>query len=135
MIKSIKKDKKAWIRIAEAAIAIMLLASVILVLMTRQARPKDIAGAMYKLQHTILDEASRNESVRNAVLSGQVPTINSFIQERLPGGFGFNISICNPGERCNAEVPEKEIYVDDIIISSTLQQYNPKKLKFYAWIQ
>jgi hypothetical protein len=127
-------DKKAWIRIAESAIAIMLLASVILVLIAQQAKPKDIADTMYRLQHTILDEASKDDSVRAAVLTGNTSLVESFIKERLPAGFGFNISICAPAEECEAEVPDKDIYVDDILISSTLQQYQPRKLKFYIWI-
>lgn len=134
-MKGIMKGKKAWIRIAEAAIAIMLLASVILVIVGRQAEKQDIGEVMYKIQHNILDEASRNDTVRNAVLLGNSQQINLFIRERLPAGMNFTTKICSPAELCETELPGNEVYVDDVIISSTLQQYQPKKLKFYAWIE
>jgi len=135
MVKMNIKNKKGWIRIAEAAIAIMLLASVILVSITKQVEKKDISEEMYKLQHTILEEASRNASVREAILTEDYAIIESFINERLAKGLNFTIAICNPSANCEAEVPKKEVYVNDIIISSTLQQYMPKKLKFYVWIE
>lgn len=129
------QNKKAWIRIAEAAIAIMLLASVILVIVGRQVEQQDLGEMMYKLQQNILDEASRNDTVRNAVLSGNTLPVNSFIVERLPSGMNFTTKICNPEEACESELPSKEVYADDVLISSTLQQYQPKKLKFFVWIE
>lgn len=129
------KNKKAWIRIAEAAIAIMLLASVILVLIGKEAEKQDIGEAMYKLQHNILDEASRNDTIRSAILSQNILQVNTFIRERLPAGMNFTIRICNIPEVCEADLPGKEIYVDDILVSSILQQYQPKKLRFFVWVE
>lgn len=130
-------DKKGWIRIAEAAIAIMILASVILVLIARQGEEKGIGEEMYRLQHLILEEAAKNESVRDAVLNSRnLSLIDDFIGERMPVGIDFNITVCNPAGTCTVGTPtvNKELYADDILISSTLQQYQPKKLKIISWI-
>lgn len=129
------KNKKAWIRIAEAAIAIMMLASVILVFIGRQAEKQDIGEVMYMIQHNILEEASKNDSIRSAVLSQNVIPVNSFVRDRLPAGMNFTIRICNPAELCEIEAPSKEMYVDDVMVSSTLQQYQPKKVRFFVWIE
>jgi len=129
------KNKKAWIRMAEAAFAIILLASMILVMIGKQAERQDISEAMYRLQHNILDEASRNETIRNAALSEDAPKVESFIRYRLPAGMNFTVKICNLPELCDAELPESEIYVSDVLISSTMQEYLPKKLRLFVWIE
>lgn len=129
------KNKKGWIRIAEAAIAIMLLASVILVVIERQAEKQDVGEIMYEIQHNILDESSKNDTIRNAVLSGDTVPVDLFIREKLPAGMNFTTKICNPADVCDSDLLGKEIYVDDIIISSTLQQYQPKKLRFFVWVE
>jgi hypothetical protein len=130
-------NKKAWIRIAESAIAVMILASVMLVLIARQGEKKGISEEMYKLQHLILEEAAKNESVRNAVLNSvNLNLIDDFIGVRMPIGIDFNITICNPTGVCDVETPtvNKELYADDILISSTLQQYQLKRLKIVSWV-
>jgi hypothetical protein len=131
------KNKKAWIRIAEAAIAIMLLASVILVIIGQQAEKQDIGEAMYNLQHKILDEASKNDTIRDAILSENTGMVKAFIKERISIGLNFTIQICNLNDACTIELPGKELYVDDVLISSTLQEYalEPKKLRFFVWIE
>jgi len=120
---------------AEAAFAIILLASMILVMIGKQAERQDISEAMYRLQHNILDEASRNETIRNAALSEDAPKVESFIRYRLPAGMNFTVKICNLPELCDAELPESEIYVSDVLISSTMQEYLPKKLRLFVWIE
>ena len=135
MVKMIR-GKSGWVRIAEAAIAILLLASVIIVAISRQIEKDNLAEIMYKLQHAILEEASRNESIREAILSEDTKNVSYFIRDRLPVGVSFNITICSVSSQCTVPLPRKEVYVDDMIISSTFQQYQPqpKKLQFFAWI-
>lgn len=129
------KSKKAWIRVAEAAIAIIMLASMILLLIGKQAERYDMGESMYKIQHSILDEASRNETVRSATLSENDAIVKSFITERIPPGINFTVKICLLAEQCNIEMPGREVYVDDVLVSSTMSLYEPRKLRFFAWIE
>ena len=131
------KNKKGWIRIAEASIAVMILASVIIVLLARQVEKKGFGEDMYKLQQLILEEAAKNESVRDSVLNSRnLYLIDNFIAERMPIGIEFNVSICNPSGICNVETTagNSEIYANDVLISSLLEQYQPKKLKMISWL-
>jgi len=131
------KNKKGWIRIAEASTAIMILASVIIVLISRQVEKKGFGEDMYKLQQLILEEAAKNESVRDAVLNSRnLYLIDNFIDERMPIGIEFNVSICNPSGICNVGTTavNSEVYVNDILISSLLEQYQPRKLKIISWL-
>jgi hypothetical protein len=130
------QNKKAWIRIAEAAIAIMLLSSFLILLISRQAEESKIGESIYRLQSIVLQEAAKNDSVRNAVLSGDKMMIEDFIGQRMPLGIDFNITICNAYGECPVPTTtvNKELYVADTIISSTLTQYEPKRLKIASWI-
>jgi len=131
------KNKRGWIRIAEASTAIMILASVIIVLLARQVEKKGFGEDMYKLQQLILEEAVKNESVRDAVLNSRnLYLVDNFISERMPIGIEFNVSICNPSGICNVGTTagNSEIYVNDILISSLLEQYQPRKLKMISWL-
>ena len=129
------KNKKAWIRIAEAAFAILMLASIVLVLIGKQAEKQDIGGAMYNIEHAILEEASRNDTIRNAAISNDELLVGNFVKERLPAGMNFTIRICGLSEICDASLPEKEVYVDDVLVSSTIQTYLPKKVRLFVWIE
>ena len=129
------KNKKAWIRIAEAAFAILMLASIVLVLIGGQAEKQDIGGAMYNIEHAILEEASRNDTIRNAAISNDELLVGNFVKERLPAGMNFTIRICGLSEICDASLPEKEVYVDDVLVSSTIQTYLPKKVRLFVWIE
>src|SRR3989338_7507220 len=131
------KNKRGWIRIAEASTAIMILASVIIVLLARQVEKKGFGEDMYKLQQLILEEAVKNESARDAVLNSRnLYLVDNFISERMPIGIEFNVSICNPSGICNVGTTagNSEIYVNDILISSLLEQYQPRKLKMISWL-
>ena len=136
-----QKNKRAWIRIAEAVSAILLLTSVVLILATRTTDKQDISSNMYNLQRAILDEASRNETTRNAVLNYNPSdkTIDEFLRSRLPAGFSFNFSLCSPVQTCyNPGLPKgRTVYVEDIIIttSSASAQINSTKLAFFVWIE
>jgi len=141
----IKNNKHGWIRIFEAVFAIMLIAGMLLTLVARRSERQDMAAVMHDLTHPILEEIATNESMRDAVLAVDNAAVNNallmkFISERLPLGLrqNFNISICNPLEICKPSLPsEAEIYVDDIVISSSLSRPTgpPKKLSLYVWLE
>lgn len=134
-----KKDKKGWIRIVEAVAAILLLTSVVIVFASRATPKTDPSAAIYTLQRAILDDLSRNETMRIKILSSNPDSmsIKEFLKTRLPAGFNFNYSICPPSESCfNPTVPqERNVYVDDAIISPTATFPVTKKFTFFVWIE
>ncbi|MFH1710733.1 MAG: hypothetical protein ABH840_00305, partial [Nanoarchaeota archaeon] len=119
-------NKKGWIKIVEAFIAILLIASVMLMIYTRQperARNEEII----KIEDSVLNEISQNEILRQDVLDENDVSINLFIQSKIPANLNFTVRICNVTDICGLDVYKKEVYARERIISSTLIQYSPKK--------
>ncbi|MBI5148705.1 hypothetical protein HZA33_03425 [Candidatus Pacearchaeota archaeon] len=142
-----RKNKKAWIRIAEAVSAILLLTSILLIISLRATEKEDISSNMYTIQRAILDEVSSNGNMRSVILSidpedpykddfkDENIQIKDFLKKRVPLGLSFNYTVCKPLESCfNPTVPRnKDVYVDDAIISTVPTEYS-RKFIFYVWI-
>jgi len=135
-----KKNKKAWLRIVEATIAVLIVASVIFIMIVRA--PREGESNVREMQRFVLEQVSKNDTLRAEVLNEDVGDSSEtveYINSTLPGNWGFQIRVCEVEEVCGmqsfpAEAARKEIYGDEIFISSTLQDYSPKKLKLFVWI-
>ena len=142
------KGKKGWLRIIEAFIAIMLIAGFLLFMVAR-GRGIDKSGEIYEIQRALLEAIERNDSLRFKIITaGSLPTsifayevddkITSFIRDNLPSSLDFEAVICDIDMTCGMiEYPDigGEIYVDEILISTTLTEYPDKlkKLKLFVW--
>ncbi len=126
-------NKKAWLRIVEAFVAILLIASVLIVLAVR-APEQDRTESIHEIQRNILRQVSLNDSLRGEILQNQEENTKNFIGERMPVYLNFTMRICEVDEVCGMDFYlDKEIYGDEVLISSTLENYQPKKLKFFVW--
>ena len=65
-----KKDRKAWIRIVEAFLAILIITSVLLIVIVRQPARSDISQSVYEKQRQILDIISKDDDFRAEILNG-----------------------------------------------------------------
>jgi len=126
------KERKAWIRIIEAFLAIMLIASSLIIILNNQDfGDKD---EIYELQREIVNIINKNDELRSDIVDGDTDNVNQKIQEILPSGLDFSTCVTNINDICSVNVPaNKEVYTTEMIISSTLTQYNPKKLRFFVW--
>lgn len=125
------KNKKGWIKIVEAFIAIILIASILL---TIYAKPQRISNEeILKIEDSLLNEISQNEILRRDVMNSSNESIASFIQSRIPGNLNFIVKICSVDDVCGLDLYRKEVYSRERIISSSLQEYEPKKLKIFMW--
>jgi len=130
-------NKRGWIRIFEAVIAILLLLGFVMFIINRQTEKVDFSGSVHTLLSTVLDEASGNLNIREAVFEKDNATVINFISSRLPAGLNFTINICNATGPCLLPIikPGVEIYADDLLISTNLVSYAPTKLAIFAWIE
>ena len=126
-------NKKGWLRILEAFIAVVLIASFLLVLYSRAVERPKISEEVYQIQKTILDEIASNPELRQAVLNGNEEKIINFTYDRIPSGFEFAMRICEVNEVCGLKEYKEGVYSSERIISSTLEEYSPKKLKIFMW--
>lgn len=137
MIPKKRRDKKAWLRIVEAFLAVLIVMGAVLVLLSKQPPTKDMSDSIYEKQRQILDIISKNDSLRGEIVSGDNTKVNLTIQELIPSSWEFATNICdldaicpNPGDYEN-----KEVYATEVVVTSTLNVYSPKKLRFFVWMK
>ncbi len=130
-----KENKRGQVRIIESAMAVMLMLGFVIFIQSNAPGP-DISGSVYRIQHQILVEIEKNESLRNAVVGNDVLGSTAYAKSRLqPYGLNFEMDVCpvNGGCLCSDCPAEKQIYGDSIIISGSLNKYDPKKLAMFMW--
>ncbi|MDP2924831.1 MAG: hypothetical protein Q8N99_00505 [Nanoarchaeota archaeon] len=127
-------NNKAWLRIVEAMIAILIIMGGVLVVLNNKSINKETPESLYDKQSEILDLISKNESLRNYVIIGDKANIDKFITRVISLNWNFTTKICNLEEICNAETPnDKDVFVSEILITSSTTDYSPKKLRFFVW--
>ena len=91
---------------------------------------------IYEKQREILNIIIKNDSLREKIINNQNEDVRNAIQIMIPGNWNFTTSICNINDICNTETPyDREVYPSDVIVTSTLQKYEPKKLRFFVWVK
>lgn len=128
------RPKKAWIRVFEAVIGIILVTSVVLVLYSRQVS----TGSDYILdvERRVLDSISLSDFLRNSVIAGDNQTIIDYVNSTLPVNLNFEVRVCEleMDNFCKmTRYIDGEVFVREAIISSNLQSYNPKLVRLFVW--
>ncbi len=127
------KNRKAWLRIVEASIAVLIVASVLIVMISKTPG-RDRSEEVHKMQRFILEQISLNETLRGEILRNDETNTESFVRKNIPVYYDFTMKICEIEEICGMPFYiEKEIYTDEILIATNLTYYQPKKLKFFVW--
>lgn len=157
MVGAIRKNKRGWIRILEATIAVMIVSGVLVVVYSKQV-DRGIAPADYffSLQRQILADISGRSDLRLAILNvieetgndGNFSMIDDFINGKVPNAFGYSLRVCDLGDeidfcKMNADTyvatRDRDVFVEEIVISSELGSGpdavagDPKKLRFFIW--
>lgn len=134
----IKKNKRGWIRITEAVVAILIMASVLIVIHTKQSPRVSMSNTIHDLQIRLLTDVAQDSLLRNATLYSNYEFLNgSFFDLNVPNNLKYKIVICNLSNtnECKVEIEsgKSEVFVEDRIISSNLEIYQPKLLRLYIW--
>lgn len=149
-------NKKGWMRILEATIAVLIVSGTLLVVYSKQI-DRTVSPAEYfeDMQGQILADVSTNSSLRLNVLNADndsssdsnFSTLNNFVAGKISEGFGYSLQICNLSsfyDYCKMDYPtfvatiDKNIFTEEIIVSAELGDgdsatYEPKKVKLYVW--
>jgi hypothetical protein len=132
-----KMNKKAWLRIVEAFLAVLIVVSAVLIVMSKNQARIDLSGDVNYKQRQILDIIAKDDSLREKVINdsaNNVAELNYQISLMVPKNWNFTTKICGIEDICNTDVPlDREVYVSQIIITSSIDQYSPKKIKFFVW--
>jgi hypothetical protein len=124
-------NNKAWIRILEAFLAIMMIGSVLLTIYSKQPVVSS-TDDIYRMIDASLDAAVNNNIIRQDILNGDEYNVTLFIGGRIPPIFNFTVKICGVYDLCPIGAYHV-VYARERIVSSTLQDYGPKKLRLFVW--
>ena len=143
----LKKNRRGWIEIVEAFVAILLVAGVLLVVLNRGGSQRaDISNKAYEAELSILREIQTNDTLRAEILGVAEPMPVEWSDARFPAELKEKITFRTPnylsciGKICNmtqicvtSESPEKDIYSQSVSITSTLQTLGYRKLNLFCW--
>ncbi|MBT4376120.1 hypothetical protein HOD29_01980 [archaeon] len=143
-----KKNKKAWIKIAEAFISILLIIGVLMAVLVYQNvnKKNDLNEKINSQEISILNNIQTNKSLREDILGITSLPLDSnetlfptLVKEELNntilGELICKFAICPIEGECSVMgLPDdQEIFVKSVVISSSLEEYAPRKLNLFCY--
>lgn len=128
-------NRRGWLRIFEAVIAIMIVMGVLLLFYKNDGPSGDFSKYVSDLELRILGDISSKETLRGFVLQGNESEISKFILTNLPSNLNFSVKICDLNQlACSPQLTiEKNLYIEERIIGSSLDSYDPKIVRLFVW--
>ncbi len=137
------KNKRGWIKILEAFLAILLIAAVSLIVLNKmQQEDLGVYSKITDLEILMLREIELNSTLRSEVLAttgetdwDNFPTLTqNRIGVKTPSFLDCRAKICLTNTVCQLQNPnEKNVYAKTALISSEGSVFNPKVLKIFCW--
>jgi hypothetical protein len=146
------KNKRGWIKIIEAFVAIMLITGVLLIVINREyIERRDISEKVYAVELSILREVQSNTTLRKSILEtetedlpvklndGVFPlNVKNKIFNRLPNYLNCTARICEMSDFCMLDdiSADKNIYAQSIAITLIVgeeKEFDPRQLKLFCW--
>jgi len=137
------KNKKGWIRIVEALVAILLIVGFLTLIINKGEQKSNLNSRIGLSENSILREIQINSTYRNYILgtSGTVEfedldsNLNAQIISRTPEYLNCVGQICEFDNDCDyVENSGKDIYGKSVFIGANSEVYSPKQLKLFCWL-
>jgi len=140
-------SKKGWIKIFEAAISVMLVLGFMILFYGQSIEKPRKAENLIRWEGQILDELKSIPEFRQKIIEKNESEFDSdgyckrgdirnFIDERLRNNFprfSFECRVCEVNEVCGMKEYKEEVFSEERIVSSTLTQFSPKKIRIFVW--
>lgn len=122
-------------KIVEASIAIVIIISVLFILHNREG--EDFQVDYSERARDILEEASRNSTIRQDILNDDDSSLSNLVGRRIPENFlNWEIRVCDVDDVCGISTfIEGNVYSGERVISSTLTSgpNGAKKARIFIW--
>lgn len=142
-VNRLQKNKKGWIKVIEAFMAIMMLLTIVFIIINSNTLRSADKSHIEDRSAEILRFVQLNDSLRSDVLS-----YTNFSSDSIEPDFPVDVAryanysvsgvfcyfrICNITDACDGTRNfDDEVYAKDILITSDLTEYNPRKLKIFC---
>ena len=142
------RNKRGWVEIVEAFIAVLLIAGVLIVIVnTTDFGKGDLSQRVYETQLSILREIQTDDTLRGEIASSteELPIIwenpnfpagvKSKITERIPNYLECVGRICSIDATCVLdETRDKDVYSQSVVITATLESGAVyRTLNLFCW--
>lgn len=143
------KNKRGWIKVTEAVIAILLLIAIILVALKEDIPQNETKEQeIHNAQRAILREIQLTESLRDEIIGtddevewADLPAgTKSKIEDETPVTLDCVAKICSPSDECilpdgiaPESTDEENIYVETVMITTNTETYKPRVVKLFCW--
>ena len=143
-----RRNKRGWIRVLEAFIALAFILGIITAvnINSKEIVENKFSSIISDAENNLLISIEKNDSLRAEILSvGEIPVESgesgfpdgsyNLLLEKTPQNMECKLKICSPTTICSLSNPpeKKEIYVENAIIFSSQEEYNPLKLSIFCW--
>lgn len=135
------KNRKAWLRIVEAFIAVLIVIGALLIVLSGKKAQQE--QEFCSILPPMMEKIAKDEILRSEILlKGNETTINKikrFLEGELKNpAFAFSVRICEPTDPCVLQeggLENIDICAEQRIISTTKEQtsFSPKKLKVFMF--
>ena len=140
------KNKKGIIKIFEAAISITLIMGFVVLIYSQGIEKPRQAENILKWQGSVLDQIKDDPLFREIIMKNEgacgenlnLADIQSFIGDSMKNtfpGFNFTCRVCNSSDVCGIPAYKPEVFSEERIVSATLTEFSPKKIRMFMWRQ
>ena len=132
-------NKRGWIKIVEAFIAILLVAGVLLFVINKGYIGKaDISDKVYDAEISILREIELDDNLRSQILQSELDEVPQGIidkvGQRKPDYLTCEAKLCKLDEICEMDTYiEKDVYSQSVAIAADKQKFDPRQLRLFCW--
>ncbi len=141
MVGELLRNKRGWLRILEATIAVLIVTGVMIAVYSKQGnREPRFDDYLNNLGEKILLDISSDRVLRGYVLSGDNVSLISYVTTKIPPNFEFSLKLCTLGDPCKLSDDDeiqatkgKDVFSKSTIIAADSKSYNPKELKLFMW--
>lgn len=136
-----KMNKRGWIKIFEAMLAVTVIFAAIFILNSRTQNIEE--ESFLEDTTTALDELAKNQEMRSEILNenpGLDIKLREFLDERIDATrFEYEVAACALAEICEMPNPEnaggKEVFSSERVISTNSESlfFSPKKVRIFLW--
>ncbi len=142
-----RKNKKAWVKILEVFISIILLAGALFLVLNRNVFTGEVTQEINDKIENIIRAVQVDDSLRKEILQASLPvewedfessglsnTRNEIISKTSPNLI-CEAKVCYLEDNCiNSNAPnDRNIYTKIGYISADLNTYSPRQLKVFCW--
>ncbi len=122
--------KKAFIRTLEVLVAVVITFIFVVYII-----PKNTSDQSNQEELQLLAKLSQNPDFRVCALNKDLACVNTYIKDNIPQKYDYKMDIIiNPNQPL-PDLPLKQIFTDSLLISGTLEEYNPTTIKLYYWLK